>query len=95
MAVAGTRKKAETLIIFERQPCHVTHMGLISSQARPLHTACTIHARVSSSTPTLTLPVSFSLPTPAPQLVLILGDLHMPHRAASIPEKFQKMLVRV
>ena len=27
------------------------------------------------------------------ELVLILGDLHMPHRAASIPEKFQKMLV--
>ena len=27
------------------------------------------------------------------ELVLILGDLHMPHRACDIPEKFQKMLV--
>jgi len=27
------------------------------------------------------------------ELVLVLGDLHIPHRAASIPEKFQRMLV--
>ena len=29
----------------------------------------------------------------APQLVLVLGDMHIPHRAADIPEKFKKMLV--
>jgi len=28
------------------------------------------------------------------QLVLIIGDLHIPHRAAAIPQKFQSMLVR-
>lgn len=28
------------------------------------------------------------------QLVLVLGDSHIPHRAAEIPAKFQKMLVR-
>lgn len=28
------------------------------------------------------------------QLVLVVGDLHIPHRAADIPEKFQKILVR-
>lgn len=28
------------------------------------------------------------------QLVLVVGDSHIPHRAAEIPEKFQKMLVR-
>ncbi|KAL0583570.1 hypothetical protein ABG067_006488 [Albugo candida] len=27
------------------------------------------------------------------ELVLVVGDSHIPHRAASIPEKFQKMLV--
>uniref|UniRef100_K3W8A2 Vacuolar protein sorting-associated protein 29 n=1 Tax=Globisporangium ultimum (strain ATCC 200006 / CBS 805.95 / DAOM BR144) TaxID=431595 RepID=K3W8A2_GLOUD len=27
------------------------------------------------------------------ELVLVLGDSHIPHRAAEIPEKFQKMLV--
>ena len=27
------------------------------------------------------------------ELVLVLGDLHMPHRAAAIHEKFGKMLV--
>lgn len=27
------------------------------------------------------------------ELALILGDFHIPHRAASIPEKFQRMLV--
>jgi vacuolar protein sorting-associated protein 29 len=27
------------------------------------------------------------------ELVLVLGDFHIPHRAASIPEKFQRMLV--
>lgn len=27
------------------------------------------------------------------ELALVLGDLHIPHRAADIPEKFQKMLV--
>jgi len=29
-----------------------------------------------------------------PQLVLVLGDGHIPNRASEIPEKFQKMLVR-
>lgn len=27
------------------------------------------------------------------ELVLVLGDLHIPHRAAAIPEKFNCMLV--
>lgn len=27
------------------------------------------------------------------ELVLVIGDLHIPHRAAFIPEKFKKMLV--
>lgn len=27
------------------------------------------------------------------ELVLVLGDLHIPHRAAAIPEKFRRMLV--
>ena len=27
------------------------------------------------------------------ELALVLGDFHIPHRAAGIPEKFQKMLV--
>ena len=27
------------------------------------------------------------------ELALIVGDFHIPHRAALIPEKFQKMLV--
>jgi hypothetical protein len=27
------------------------------------------------------------------ELVLVLGDFHIPHRAAGIPEKFQRMLV--
>lgn len=27
------------------------------------------------------------------ELVLIVGDFHIPHRAAGIPEKFQRMLV--
>ena len=27
------------------------------------------------------------------ELALIVGDFHIPHRAASIPEKFQRMLV--
>jgi hypothetical protein len=27
------------------------------------------------------------------ELVLVVGDFHIPHRAASIPEKFQRMLV--
>jgi vacuolar protein sorting-associated protein 29 len=27
------------------------------------------------------------------ELVLVLGDFHIPHRAASVPEKFQRMLV--
>jgi vacuolar protein sorting-associated protein 29 len=27
------------------------------------------------------------------ELVLVLGDYHIPHRAASVPEKFQRMLV--
>jgi len=27
------------------------------------------------------------------ELILVLGDLHLPHRAADIPEKFKKMLV--
>ena len=27
------------------------------------------------------------------ELVLVLGDFHIPHRAAAIPEKFQRMLV--
>ena len=27
------------------------------------------------------------------ELVLVLGDLHIPHRAAAIPEKFKRMLV--
>lgn len=26
------------------------------------------------------------------ELALVLGDFHIPHRAAGIPEKFQKML---
>ena len=30
----------------------------------------------------------------APQLVLVLGDLNIPHRATDVPEKFKKMLVR-
>jgi vacuolar protein sorting-associated protein 29 len=28
------------------------------------------------------------------ELVLVLGDLNIPHRATDIPEKFKKMLVR-
>ncbi len=27
------------------------------------------------------------------ELVLVVGDFHIPHRAAGIPEKFQRMLV--
>lgn len=27
------------------------------------------------------------------ELVLVLGDMHIPHREAAIPEKFKKMLV--
>lgn len=27
------------------------------------------------------------------QLVLVLGDLHIPHRASSFPAKFRKLLV--
>ena len=27
------------------------------------------------------------------ELVLVVGDFHIPHRAANIPEKFQRMLV--
>ena len=27
------------------------------------------------------------------ELALVLGDFHIPHRAATIPEKFQRMLV--
>jgi vacuolar protein sorting-associated protein 29 len=27
------------------------------------------------------------------ELVLVIGDLHIPHRAAIIPEKFKRMLV--
>jgi len=27
------------------------------------------------------------------ELALIVGDFHIPHRAAGIPEKFQRMLV--
>ena len=27
------------------------------------------------------------------ELALVLGDFHIPHRAAGIPEKFQRMLV--
>jgi vacuolar protein sorting-associated protein 29 len=27
------------------------------------------------------------------ELVLVLGDLHIPHRAATIPERFKRMLV--
>lgn len=27
------------------------------------------------------------------ELVLVLGDMHIPHRAAAIPEKFKRMLV--
>ena len=27
------------------------------------------------------------------QLVLVLGDLHIPHRAAAIPEQLQRILV--
>jgi hypothetical protein len=27
------------------------------------------------------------------ELILVLGDYHIPHRAAMIPEKFKKMLV--
>jgi vacuolar protein sorting-associated protein 29 len=27
------------------------------------------------------------------ELVLVVGDFHMPHRASGIPEKFQRMLV--
>ncbi|RQM19683.1 hypothetical protein B5M09_011299 [Aphanomyces astaci] len=27
------------------------------------------------------------------ELVLVLGDMHIPHRAVDIPEKFKKMLV--
>jgi vacuolar protein sorting-associated protein 29 len=27
------------------------------------------------------------------ELVLVLGDIHIPHRAAIIPEKFKRMLV--
>lgn len=27
------------------------------------------------------------------QLVLVLGDIHIPHRASSIPPKFRKLLV--
>ena len=27
------------------------------------------------------------------ELVLVVGDFHIPHRAAAIPEKFQRMLV--
>jgi predicted phosphodiesterase len=27
------------------------------------------------------------------ELVLVLGDMHIPHRAATIPEKFKRMLV--
>lgn len=27
------------------------------------------------------------------ELVLVVGDFHIPHRAIKIPEKFQRMLV--
>ena len=27
------------------------------------------------------------------ELVLVLGDMHIPHRASAIPEKFKRMLV--
>ena len=27
------------------------------------------------------------------ELVLVVGDFHIPHRCSSIPEKFQRMLV--
>jgi len=27
------------------------------------------------------------------QLVLVVGDLHIPHRASSVPAKFRKLLV--
>ncbi len=27
------------------------------------------------------------------ELVLVVGDLHIPHRAPGIPDKFQRMLV--
>ena len=27
------------------------------------------------------------------ELALVVGDFHIPHRAACVPEKFQKMLV--
>lgn len=27
------------------------------------------------------------------ELALVVGDFHIPHRAAGIPEKFQRMLV--
>ncbi len=27
------------------------------------------------------------------ELVLVVGDFHIPHRAATIPDKFQRMLV--
>ena len=29
----------------------------------------------------------------APQLVLVLGDLHIPHRCNTLPAKFKKLLV--
>lgn len=29
------------------------------------------------------------------QLVLVIGDLHVPHRSNSVPAKFKKLLVRL
>ena len=53
-------------------------------------------ARPSSSHAPARVPRASPLSRPAAdfgELVLVLGDLHIPHRANDIPEKFKKMLV--
>ncbi|XP_067316825.1 vacuolar protein sorting-associated protein 29-like [Anolis sagrei] len=37
--------------------------------------------------------ITSSLPSFSTQLVLVLGDLHIPHRSGSLPAKFRKLLV--
>ena len=41
----------------------------------------------------ITLACSWCLKQPLWQLVLVIGDFHVPHRAFAIPAKFKKLLV--
>ncbi len=42
----------------------------------------------------LRLAGAHGLPPPSLQLVLVIGDIHIPHRAHSLPQQFKKLLVR-